>query len=110
MGPPSPLAFRSVCGDHAVMVLITFVVVVGYVSKFATKGLVFLAECIPPSLLLSGNLKTQSYELVSFAKIVSMALTLISASLLVERLRFGGSVFSSSESGSLEARGLWLLV
>jgi hypothetical protein len=97
-----------VAGD-LVMVFITFIiVVVGYISKFATKGLVFLAKRIPTNLMLSGNLKTRSHDLVLIAKIVSESLTLISASLLAERLR--GSVFSSSEGGSLEARGLWLSV
>lgn len=67
--------------------VITFIVVVGYVSKFATKGFIFLAECIPASLMLSGELKMRSHDLVSIVKIISLALTFNSASLLAERLR-----------------------
>jgi hypothetical protein len=81
-----------------ITVLIAFIVI-GYVSKFATKGLVFLAECIPPSLMLSSNLQNALTWLgVELWKIIK--LTLMSASLLAERLR--GRVFSSSEGGSWE--------
>jgi hypothetical protein len=39
------------------MVVVGVVIVVGDVSEFATKSLIFLAECVLLSLVLSGNLR-----------------------------------------------------
>jgi hypothetical protein len=39
------------------MVDVVVVIVVGDVNEFAMKGLIFLVECVPFSLVLSGNLQ-----------------------------------------------------
>jgi hypothetical protein len=94
-----PLALRPVCGPLP-MVAIGVVIVVGDVSEFATKSLIFLAERVLLSLVLSGNLRN---VITSFTRIMIMkSLTLISASLLASRLR--GGVFSSSD-GDREREG-----
>jgi len=50
-----PLALRPMCGALAMIAVV--VIVVGDVGEFAAKGLIFLAECVLPSLMLSGNLQ-----------------------------------------------------
>jgi len=50
-----PLALRPMCGALAMIDVV--VIVVGDVGEFAAKGLIFLAECVLPSLMLSGNLQ-----------------------------------------------------